>query len=229
MRVERVLACLLGLFLIVAHTNHQRAEEGFLMEEPNQRQVSTVSIKNTIGVVTLNDKAPDPDKRQMIQFFNKDGTLWYEFSFYNDEGAGKPASTNVDFRPLSFHLDYFVLALKCIATDASRFEVVVNEATGLTKYLRKSDRALKLDTWEDHILRLFAVDFNRLKNPVLSAPSGNVISIRIPKDTFFHPVEIKGNWLKVRWDVTDEGKNTRYGWIKWKENSNLIIDFIYFA
>jgi hypothetical protein len=35
--------------------------------------------------------------------------------------------------------------------------------------------------------------------------------------------------LRVRWDRADEGKETEYGWIKWKENNSLIIDFFYFA
>jgi hypothetical protein len=189
------------------------------------------SIEHAIGVITLDRKSYSKERR--IQIFNDNGSLWYEFSFYNDDGDRKFDRAKVDFRPFAFHPDYFVLALKCVGKDASRFKVVVNETTGLTKFIRKDDHALKFQTWREHILDLFAVGFDPSKNPLRIAPGGRAKAVRLPKDGTFHPLQINGRWLKVRWNTSDErkdkGKKVGYGWVKWKENNRLLIELFYLS
>jgi hypothetical protein len=220
------LLCLLSAFLC---NPQQRPKELLLKEESGLSEAQAIPLNNTIGVVTLNKQAFNSDKSRGIQIFNKDGTLWYEIHFYSRGGGGKLASQSVDFRPLSLHLDYFVLALKCVGKEGSLLKVVVNEITGLTKFVNSKDELLKIETWENHILHLFAVSFNPLKNPLLDRPSGNAKPIRIPKDVFFHPSRIKGDWLMVRWDVIDKSGKIKYGWVKWRESNKLIVNFYYFA
>jgi hypothetical protein len=51
----------------------------------------------------------------------------------------------------------------------------------------------------------------------------------LPKEVAFHPVRIKGEWLKVSWDVAKHGDNAGSGWIKWKAEEKLLIELFYFA
>jgi hypothetical protein len=114
-----------------------------------------------------------------------------------------------------------------------RFEVVVDEETGTKKYVRADDPVLKFQTWEEHILQLFAVGFERQSNPVLEQPDGQVKGIEFSKGVTFHPVEVKGDWLKVRWSDTeqteDKSKSANSGWIKWKKDGVLLIELFYFS
>lgn len=76
---------------------------------------------------------------------------------------------------------------------------------------------------------VFAVDFDRDRNPVLEVPDGNIKGV-LPNDAIFHPIEIKGAWLKIRWDGSKgSGLNTRSGWIKWKENEEILLELSYMS
>jgi hypothetical protein len=190
------------------------------------------SLENTIGVITLNNKSHTKTRR--LQFFNEDGSLWYEFSFYDDAADHSFDRAKTVFHPFSFHRDYFVLALKCVGKEANRFQVVVNESTRLTKFIRRPDDSFKFQTWKEHILERFAVGFDPANNPLRTGPGENVRTLRLPSEAVtFHPLQIKGNWLKVSWNVSDDskGKDKRveYGWVKWKQNSELLIEFFYFS
>ena len=186
-------------------------------------------IGNTVGLIVLNKNY---GKEDFVHFYNGDGSLWYRFTFYYDESDGKFEYANDDFSPFAFHADYFVLALKCVRKENGRYEVIVNEETGLRKYVKADDPVLKLETWEEHILNVFAVTFNQEENPLLATPQGQAKKVAVP-DAFFHPVEVKGEWLKVKWDTAEgtERKEPRYGsgWIRWKRGESLLVELFYFA
>ncbi len=76
------------------------------------------------------------------------------------------------------------------------------------------------------IINVFAVDFDRSLNPLHDHPSESAKTVRVPREVFIHPVEIKGNWLKVRLEDVDSSKFKvkGYGGVKWKENNKLIIE-----
>ena len=190
------------------------------------------SLKNSTGVITLNKNRYN--KARKLQFFNEDGSLWYEFSFYDDDADNSLDEAKKEFQPFSFHRDYFVLALKCVGKDANRFQVVVNESTRLTKFIGRRDASFKFQTWEEHILDLFAVGFDSSNNPLRIRPGDYVRTLPLPSDEVtFQPLQIKGNWLKVRWKVSGDskGKNNklRYGWVKWKQNSELVVELFYIS
>lgn len=91
------------------------------------------SFKNTIGLIVLSENFGKDD---FVRFYNADGTLWYKFTYSYDDRDGKFEYENENFEPFSFHPDYFVLALKCVAEDSSRYEVIVNETKGTRKFVR---------------------------------------------------------------------------------------------
>jgi len=200
-------------------TNSQSMQQG--------EQTQEVALKNSLGVISLNEKGYGKD--EFIHIYNQDGSLWYKFSFYYDDSDGKFEYANENFNPFAFHPDYFVLALKCVGEDENRYEVIVDEETGLKKFVRKDDTILKFETWEKHILKTFAVDFNREQNPLREAPEGQVKTAVLPKEATFHPVEINGEWLKVRWDSSKKaGKNGKFGWVKWREDNKILVELFYF-
>ena len=184
-------------------------------------------IENTIGLIVLSDNY---DKGDFVKIYNEDGSLWHKFTHYYDDSDGEFEYANDNFRPFAFHPDYFVLALKCVGKKADRYEVIVNEETNLKKYVKVNDKVLKFETWENHILKLFAVGFDEKENPMLEVPQGQVKNL-VKSERTFHPVEVKGEWLKVKWDVTGETdkKETQQnsGWLRWKKDGKLIVELFY--
>lgn len=199
-----------------------------------QSQRESTSMGNSIGVIILNDKRQGNSK-EIVRLFNKDGSLWYSFSFYDDSDI-KFDGSNTDFNPFAFHQDNFLLVFKCVGVVGEWYQVIVNENSGLRKFVKKDDPLFTFQKWEDHIINLFAVGVDGSTNPVLSRPE-NGERVQVPKGVNFYPDRIDGVWLRIRWDESEseEANNTnrkqgmRYGWIRWKDGNNIIIELFYFA
>ena len=183
-------------------------------------------IKDTKGLVVLSGRY---GKSDYIRLYNEDGTIWYEFTFYYASTDGNFES-NEEFLPFAFHPDYFSLALKCIAEDKSRYEVIVNEETGLKKFVKKDDSTLKFESWDDHIKGAFAVKFKEVQKSLRESPGGRVKNVNLPEDATFHPVQVNGEWLQVRWDGRNSKKqDAGSGWIRWRNDNQLLVELFYFA
>lgn len=222
----RISFLLLAMFVSCQSKPNQTEKQ--LPEIPETKQESTnqVSANDTIngaiGVVVVNDNITD---RDTIRLFDKTGSLWYKFSFFYDEDNGRFNHPNEEFSPLSFHPDYFLLVLSVTNKLSDRYEVMVNEKTGKRKYLI-IDAFLTFQTWEEHILDAFSVGFDVKTNSLRKDPLDGSDTLHFDRNEFYHPTQIKGEWLQVKWG--SEG-NWSYGWVKWEENGRLIIELNYFA
>lgn len=179
----------------------------------------------SLGLVVLSEKYPE---KGFIRFYNEDESLWYEFTFYYDDSDGKFEYANESFSPFAFSPDYFLLALKCVGKEAGRYKVIVNEETGLKKYVKADDPSLKFEAWEEHVLGLFSVDVNWKENPLLEAPRGRAKKVAA-KVRPLHPVAVRGEWLKVKWPVAESGEKYDFGWVRWRRGERLLVEFFYYA
>lgn len=204
---------------------NENADETNTQKEQQVVQIDENSIKNTKGLIVLSDRY---GKNDFVRIYNEDGSLWYKFTFYYEDSGGQ-FEENENFRAFAFHRDYFLLALKCVGEDKNHYEVIVNEENGLKKFVKKGDLTLKFETWEEHILKLFAVGFDREKNPLRETPEGQAKIVELPNKVTFHPVKIEGEWLKVSWDVAKHGDNAGSGWVKWKENQKILVELFHIS
>jgi hypothetical protein len=220
------------LFASVCEVDHRGKQRNLSHATPKmspETHQEKFNIENTVGVVVLNKFV----KGDFVRFYNRDGSLWYEFSYFYDDSDGKFDYANDDFRPFAFHVDNFLLVLKCTNQNGKLLEVIVNEDTGMAKYVKADDPILKLQTWDAHVVSVLSVTFDKKGNPLREAPDGQVKKVTVPGDVYFRPVETDGDWLKVRWELEDgKSKNDRLesnGWIRWKHDGILLIDFVYFS
>jgi len=191
------------------------------------------SMAGSSGVVVYDKEGPRRNRdKDTIRLFNDDGSLWYEFSFYENSALFYLNRPNADFTPFGFDLDVFVLTLKCARSDADRYEVIVNEESGLRKFVRRDDPVLKFQRWEEHVVKWDMVDFNASTNPARSKPDTRADIIRVPtlpKDyvIMFHPDNINGDWLRIHWNLSESGteyqNKDEFGWIRWRNKENGLI------
>lgn len=179
-------------------------------------------MKGTIGLVVLSDayQVGEP-----IRIYNADGSVWIEFEISDDSTIEYGAN---GFKPVILDTDRVDLVLKCAGRDKSRYEVLVNDETGLKKYVKKSDRNLRFETWEAYVVDMFAVSFDEKENPVLESPGGKVKQ-NMPqplKEWTLKPVAVRGVWMKIEWEVDRKfppnGKKES-GWIRWRDSENIIV------
>ncbi|QQS41740.1 MAG: hypothetical protein IPM63_01980 [Acidobacteriota bacterium] len=193
-------------------------------------------IGDSKGVVVLTDKYGEEDT---VKIYDKGGAVWYEFSYYDESAFDELESINTDFKPFAFHPDYLLLALRVVGEDAALYEVVVNEESDLRKFVRKDDENLAYESFEDHILTVYAVDFDQKANPLRSGPEGEPLSGNFSKVPIFKPSKVEGDWLEVIFSDPETGeadansngrtKEPARGWIRWRDGSHLRIALFYVA
>jgi hypothetical protein len=193
------------------------------------------SLAGSIGVVVYEKEGPRRNKdKDIIRLFNDDGSLWYEFSYFEENALSYLKKPNADFTPFGFDPDIFELILKCVRSDANRYEVIVNEESGLRKFVRRNDPILKFQQWEEHVAKWGMVGFDVSTNPARSKPDINADIIRIPTLStdyviYFHPDKIDGAWLRVRWNLSESGakyqkqNKNEFGWIRWRNEENSLM------
>ncbi|MCO6509496.1 MAG: hypothetical protein J5I65_01780 [Aridibacter famidurans] len=193
-------------------------------------------IGDSKGVVVLTDKYGEEDT---VKIYDKGGPVWYEFSYYDESAFDELESINTDFKPFAFHPDYLLLAMRVVGEDAALFEVVVNEESDLRKFVRKDDENLAYETFEDHILTVYAVDFDQKANPLRSGPGADPLNGDFSKVPIFKPSKVEGEWLEVIFSAPDdvlantnakgqENEPSR-GWIRWREGNLLRVALFYVA
>lgn len=129
-----------------------------------------------------------------------------------------------NFSPRMIALEYEILLFDCISKSEQFYEVVVNQQEGITGRIPISDSNAVFLTLEELLLKSY-ISFDPKSNPLRSDPSGQSMIIYPYNDYFFKVVEIKDDWIKVRCnsDCKECDKGDLTGWIKWKEESNFLI------
>ena len=192
-------------------------------------------IGDSKGVVTLSEKYGEDDT---VKIYNADGSMWYEFSYYDESAFDQLESINTDFRPFAFHPDFLILGLRVVGEDDKRYEVVVNEEDGLKKFVLKNDEDLEFEPFDKHIVSTYAVDFDPSKNPVLKEPGGEKVDEDYSKVPLFKAVKVGGDWVEIKWNSPDAGgasSNTnvpgegteKTGWVRWRDGSKMTIELFY--
>lgn len=120
--------------------------------------------------------------------------------------------------------EYQVIALRCLGQTTSFYHVILDN--GKKGFISRYSKHIKFQTREEHILNLFSVRFNESSNPLMEQASSKSNNLHFDKDEYYHPDQIKGEWLRVKWGSEN---NWSYGWVKWKDKNRLAIEFYYFA
>lgn len=180
-------------------------------------------------------------REDTIRIYNSDGSPWYEFSYYDEEGFDELANLNTDFKPFAFHPDYLLLGLRVVGEDDRRYEVVVNEESDLRKFVRKDDDNLMYEEFGPNILTAFAIEFDPAANPLLDARAGKKIETDYSKITRFEPSQVDGDWLRLDWKpqekdekagnsaVSPDKSSDATGWIRWRKGTKMLVKIYYIS
>lgn len=115
-----------------------------------------------------------------------------------------------------------VFFFPCIDKTHKYYKVILdNDEIG---YIPKNSKQVIFRTWKDHIIKdVSFVKFDGLANPIMKKPNKKSEILDYNNEEFYQPIKIRGDWLEIKF-----GDN-KCGWIKWRNNCNLIIEFFYFA
>lgn len=138
--------------------------------------------------------------------------------------------------------EYGLLHFVCLEERSDYFKIYINNRD--VKYI-PNDKKVYFLTWEEYIQSTIGIRRKRgetKNNPLRMTPSESSSIIEIPKGhELLCPVEIKGDWIKVKYDCfygssgyleyegqpckqyIDNCEEELVGWVKWKENEKTLI------
>jgi hypothetical protein len=140
--------------------------------------------------------------------------------------------------PMFFETDYGIMHFVCVNESGNAYKLLTSSTE--LKYIPRT-KASSLRTWDDYILQSFGIR-RKTSSPVYQEPEENPKTVPIPEGhEMFCPMEVKGNWVKVRYDCFYNMKNNPHegepcqtfidkcdkpltGWLKWRDQNKLLID-----
>lgn len=134
-------------------------------------------------------------------------------------------------RPITLWLDYALLAFRVHTVAADAFEVVVDEATGQTRWLR-AQPGLVYKPWAQYLVENVTA-FDRLDaatNPLRAAPDPHAAPLpyEAPGDRdCFAATEVRGEWVRVTYAelcMPDDAPPLD-GWVRWRDADALLIGY----
>lgn len=161
------------------------------------------------------------------------------WDMYKDEGK-------INLCSKFFKPEYGIMHFVCIEKTGKSYKVLVNFSD--IKYLPKT-KNYDFKTWDEYISQSFGIrrltnnnGINFKNHTLRIQPNDNADTLAIPKGhELFCPIEIKGDWIKVRYDCfyndennlyqgepchnyIDKCKNPLIGWLRWRQENQLLID-----
>lgn len=172
------------------------------------------------------------------------------FSIFNDLGL-KQRYAKIDMKrravqdvcPKFFQPENQVMHFVCTEVTDKAYRVLINESD--TKFI---SRKYKFQTWEEYILTSYAVrrialDTGASYHHLKLEPNLQAASLQLPAHglEMLCPLEVKGDWLKVKHDCfydrytheyegqpcreyVDKCENAMTGWVPWRQGNILLID-----
>lgn len=202
---------------------------------------SSVSSKDTItqAVLTAASNAADQsvlpplDELTMGVCRLQQGTFPKSVKLYDENEILTDSivlndETEPRLHPWAYKTDYGNLVFRVLAQYKNYYQVISDEEKTRIAFLKKDDPAMIFQTWDQHILQTFTVEFDEQSNPIRKQPDSNaaVIKVNMDIENNFHPVTIQNEWMQVEWG---DGSVENKGWIRWKEGNKRIIEFYYLS
>ncbi|QKJ31807.1 hypothetical protein HQ865_19225 [Mucilaginibacter mali] len=191
-------------------------KQSVLVPSKHQNKISEGLVDGCYGIVAINEKQSFKDTFS-FNLYNIDKTLWKRIIFSADSNSVPHVV------PYALKCENFVMMFRCTAVGDGFYKVITDENKKTEKLISVREKFLVFEKWPQHILKhAFAVDFSTSYNPLRSDTTGGAKRLRFNNNQNFHPVEIKGYWLKVKDD------NEKGGWVRWRnEKGELLVTVFY--
>lgn len=200
---------------VLVETNKDilKSEKGFLY-------VSIKKIYYGSESLVVFDKEKDT-----LAFFDKEQVSLNKktYDIINDEHLYRE-----QIKVNSYNPEYGLFILKCKGIKNQQYIVKINNDDYFIN-INGNKNLLKFKTQEEHVMESYPYLFGENKTPLRKQPNDESEIIDGYNDYLYLPVEIKGDWLKVKDDkdcyVGEEpSKEDINGWVRWKKDGKIIID-----
>ena len=148
---------------------------------------------------------------------------------YTFEISVRPAQAAV-VRPLELSPDFGLFAFRVVAVADGAYEVVVDEETGRTLWLR-AHPAVTYKPWAEYLVEE-VTGFDRLDRttPLRTAPRADAAAVPYePPEPYgwdcLAVAEAQGEWVRVRRSGLCYDAEPVDGWLRWRDGDDLLISY----
>ena len=155
-----------------------------------------------------------------------------QIQFFEDASINSLSIKNLErerewLNPQAMWLDYSFFFFRCIRQTRGYYEVVANNDTGKTFWIKQADY-LSFQDWEEFLISVLTVGRNT-EQEIKEKPDETAQTIAFTSDECFHVKQMQGDWVEITTEgLCTEGQTDRNyttGWIKWREGDVLLIDY----
>jgi hypothetical protein len=174
------------------------------------------------------------DDKTVIEFYDQPGSSSpaRTIKFFDDKAINSWSivdlkSVRTWLTPESLWLDYNSFVFRCLSKRTGWLQVVVNNKTGKSYWIKTSPQ-LKFLTWGEFLKRMFSVTRSRKFPQVLRAqPSSVSREVRYRVKDCFDVLEMRGDWIKVKQAGHCEERDARFasGWLRWRRGRSLLVEY----
>jgi hypothetical protein len=208
--IKKICFLLLALFPLYSIAQ-KNIPLGMGMLKIDYRQVSVFEL-----YTDTNNVSP----AQTIQIIKNQSE---EYSIENQD-------SNDWFKPEQLFFEYDIFLVRVDTVAGNWYKIQVNAATGATLWTR-ADAAKKFIPWKTFLLKeISSVDKGDYNLDIKAAPSDKATNIKkIETIDCFQVLEIKGDWMKIKtnkeMECSESKKPVSSGWIRWRQNNRLTINY----
>lgn len=186
-----------------------------------------------IGLVSI-----DFDDKTVLDFYSD--TLAKEpekeIEFFDDRTVNSWNIKDLEkqkewLQPEVLWLDYFAFTFRCLNQTDKWFEIIVNNETKTTYWLKRTD-STKFNNWEEYLKDMFGVERDpSFPQQIRTEPTDNSSEIHYRGTDCFVVKSMKGDWIEITTpDYCDENFTysktpIKSGWIKWRQGDKLTINY----
>lgn len=192
----------------------------FLLNVPSELGVGIieVDVQQTKEIRVFRNKSDEYPEKIIELLRGEDGEIII-----------KNASNEKWFIPELLSLDYSQLLLRYTKLHGDWIEIISNKETGEKKWLLKTD-GFAVVPWDRFLKEKITVIEPLHSADIKNAPDPKSKTIRKSSEQdCFEILDIMGDWIKIK---TSEGlecsshpEPLKSGWIKWKLNNELLIEY----
>jgi len=165
-----------------------------------------------------------PAISQSIYFFtdNTSEQVLDSITFKKNEFGSYEISTAPPWLvPEHMKLDYDILMFKLISLDKNYVKLEVNKETAMQSYVKKD--AGQVMFWPEFLLSVHSVELKDKDQKLHVKPQDNAASLKVDYE-ILQPVKVEREWLNVKL-LDDVFQEKGQAWIKWRDNSGLLINY----
>ena len=233
------IAGLIWLFMKIKESQKKTAEQVAKTEEfyrthkPKKQtaplQQGTNDGKTENAEFGLGMAAPNFSELKTLHFYGNptmtDNVVANDSVTFSTSTNGPEIATAPPYLvPQHLKMDYQIFYFLVKSQTRDHYEVVVNKKNGQTTWVSKVE--VKFKSWPDFLLNVFAVEpMNWNDNLVRIKPMSHASPIQtVTEENILSPIQIKDDWIQV--DIMDKNhKSIGKGWLKWRSESALLIDY----